>query len=169
MVECRDWRFTPRDLFTILLRHCDRAWIPGSGYLAATDEMDSNKDEAERCMELAERFMRERKYEDAEKFARKAQKLYPTKKVEGTWTCDLRTVRWPSTRVFAFRMPCACCVIQQTVVLANIFRINFHFTSAHTFPSFIGGIQKSNNYIYRTAGGSDGTFEAEPEIRVSWA
>ncbi|XP_011882736.1 PREDICTED: dnaJ homolog subfamily B member 12-like [Vollenhovia emeryi] len=46
------------------------------------DEMDSNKDEAERCMELAERFMRERKYEEAEKFARKAQKLYPTKKAE---------------------------------------------------------------------------------------
>lgn len=52
--------------------------------------MDSNKDEAERCMELAERFMRERKYEEAEKFARKAQKLYPTKKAEGTWADDLR-------------------------------------------------------------------------------
>ncbi|KYN31384.1 DnaJ like protein subfamily B member 12 [Trachymyrmex septentrionalis] len=44
--------------------------------------MDSNKDEAERCIELAERFMRERKYEEAEKFIRKAQKLYPTKKVD---------------------------------------------------------------------------------------
>ncbi|KYN04532.1 PREDICTED: dnaJ homolog subfamily B member 12-like [Cyphomyrmex costatus] len=44
--------------------------------------MDSNKDEAERCMELAERFMKERKYEETEKFARKAQKLYPTKKAE---------------------------------------------------------------------------------------
>ncbi|XP_077264293.1 dnaJ homolog subfamily B member 12 [Temnothorax americanus] len=44
--------------------------------------MDSNKDEAERCMELADRFMRERKYEEAEKFARKAQKLYPTKRAE---------------------------------------------------------------------------------------
>lgn len=55
-----------------------------SGLLAATDEMDSNKDEAERCTELAERFMRERKYEEAEKFARKAQKLFPTKKAEGT-------------------------------------------------------------------------------------
>lgn len=45
--------------------------------------MDSNKDEAERCIELAGRFMREKKYEEAEKFARKAQKLYPTKKAEG--------------------------------------------------------------------------------------
>ncbi|XP_066588928.1 dnaJ homolog subfamily B member 12 isoform X2 [Prorops nasuta] len=44
--------------------------------------MDSNKDEAERCMEFAERYMREKKYEESEKFARKAQKLYPTKKGE---------------------------------------------------------------------------------------
>lgn len=45
--------------------------------------MDSNKDEAERCMERAERYLREKKYEEAEKFLRKAQKLYPTKKAEG--------------------------------------------------------------------------------------
>lgn len=45
--------------------------------------MDSNKDEAERCMELAERNLREKKYDEAEKFVRKAQKLYPTKKGEG--------------------------------------------------------------------------------------
>ncbi|CAD1477136.1 unnamed protein product [Heterotrigona itama] len=44
--------------------------------------MDSNKDEAERCMELAERYLREKRYEEAEKFLRKAQKLYPTKKAE---------------------------------------------------------------------------------------
>ncbi|KAK1129092.1 hypothetical protein K0M31_020222 [Melipona bicolor] len=44
--------------------------------------MDSNKDEAERCMELAERYLREKRYEEAEKFVRKAQKLYPTKKAE---------------------------------------------------------------------------------------
>ncbi|CAK9831845.1 DnaJ homolog subfamily B member 12 [Anthophora retusa] len=44
--------------------------------------MDSNKDEAERCMELAERYLREKKYEEAEKFVRKAQKLYPTKQAE---------------------------------------------------------------------------------------
>lgn len=67
--------------------------------------MDSNKDEAERCMELAERFMRERKYEEAEKFARKAQKLYPTKKAEGTWADGLRRAL---ARTFALRMPCTC-------------------------------------------------------------
>lgn len=44
--------------------------------------MDSNKDEAERCMELVERYLREKKYEEAEKFMRKAHKLYPTKRTE---------------------------------------------------------------------------------------
>lgn len=48
--------------------------------------MDSNKDEAERCMELAERYMRERKYDEAEKFARKAQKLFPMKKADDLLT-----------------------------------------------------------------------------------
>lgn len=48
--------------------------------------MDSNKDEAERCMELAELYLREKKYEEAEKFVRKAQKLYPTKEAEGKLT-----------------------------------------------------------------------------------
>ena len=45
--------------------------------------MDSNKDEAERCTELAERYVREKRFDEAEKFLRKAQKLYPTKKAEG--------------------------------------------------------------------------------------
>lgn len=44
--------------------------------------MDSNKDEAERCMELVERYLREKKFKEAEKFVRKAQKLYPTKRGE---------------------------------------------------------------------------------------
>ncbi|KAI4477139.1 hypothetical protein M0804_012960 [Polistes exclamans] len=44
--------------------------------------MDGNKDEAERCVDLAERYIREKKFEDAEKFIRKAQKLYPTQKTD---------------------------------------------------------------------------------------
>lgn len=44
--------------------------------------MDGNKDEAERCVELAERYIREKKFEDAEKYIRKAHKLYPMKKTE---------------------------------------------------------------------------------------
>lgn len=34
-------------------------------------------------MELAERYMREKKFDEAEKFIRKALKLYPTKGMEG--------------------------------------------------------------------------------------
>ncbi|XP_012285923.1 dnaJ homolog subfamily B member 12 [Orussus abietinus] len=45
-------------------------------------EMDSNKDEAERCLEYANHFIFEKNYVKAEKFLRKAQKLYPSKKVE---------------------------------------------------------------------------------------
>ncbi|KAF7991343.1 hypothetical protein HCN44_002905 [Aphidius gifuensis] len=44
--------------------------------------MDSNKDEADRCLELAEKYIREDRYDDAERFVKKAMKLYPTKKVE---------------------------------------------------------------------------------------
>ncbi|XP_046479573.1 dnaJ homolog subfamily B member 12 [Neodiprion pinetum] len=44
--------------------------------------MDSNKDEAERCLELAEQFIIEGKCDKAEKFIQKAQRLFPTKKAE---------------------------------------------------------------------------------------
>ncbi|XP_058807017.1 dnaJ homolog subfamily B member 12 [Phymastichus coffea] len=44
--------------------------------------MDSNKDEAERCIDLAERYVREKRFDDAEKFLKKAQRLFPTKKAE---------------------------------------------------------------------------------------
>lgn len=45
--------------------------------------MDSNKDEAERCLEFAEQFILDGKSDKAEKFIQKAQKLFPTKKAEG--------------------------------------------------------------------------------------
>ena len=45
--------------------------------------MEGNKDEAERCMDLAERCVRDKRFEDAQKFLKKAQRLYPTKKAEG--------------------------------------------------------------------------------------
>ncbi|XP_033217175.1 dnaJ homolog subfamily B member 12 isoform X2 [Belonocnema kinseyi] len=48
--------------------------------------MDSNKDEAERCMEFAEKHLRDKKFNEAEKFLRKAQKLFPTKRVEDLLT-----------------------------------------------------------------------------------
>ncbi|KAL7289901.1 hypothetical protein TKK_0016292 [Trichogramma kaykai] len=48
--------------------------------------MDGNKDEAERCIDLAERYVREKRFEEAEKFLKKAQRLYPTNKAEDLLT-----------------------------------------------------------------------------------
>uniref|UniRef100_A0A023F2K7 Putative chaperone protein dnaj n=1 Tax=Triatoma infestans TaxID=30076 RepID=A0A023F2K7_TRIIF len=42
--------------------------------------MEVNKDEAERCIELAEQFMSEGKHDKAEKFLLKSEKLYSTQK-----------------------------------------------------------------------------------------
>lgn len=59
-----------------------------AGRPVAADEelirrMDGNKDEAERCIDRAEQYVREKRFDDAEKFLRKAQRLYPTTKAEG--------------------------------------------------------------------------------------
>lgn len=47
-----------------------------------TAAMDSNKDEAQRCIDLAEQAFTEGKIERAEKFLLKAEKLYPTDKAK---------------------------------------------------------------------------------------
>ncbi|XP_021922202.1 dnaJ homolog subfamily B member 12 isoform X2 [Zootermopsis nevadensis] len=44
--------------------------------------MEVNKDEAERCIELAKKFISEEKEDKAEKFLLKAEKLYPTQKAK---------------------------------------------------------------------------------------
>ncbi|XP_067008688.1 dnaJ homolog subfamily B member 12 [Anabrus simplex] len=44
--------------------------------------MDGNKDEAERCIEFAVRFISEGKRDKAEKFLQKAERLYPTQKAK---------------------------------------------------------------------------------------
>ncbi|KAL3274921.1 hypothetical protein HHI36_019702 [Cryptolaemus montrouzieri] len=44
--------------------------------------MDGNKDEAEKCIQLAERFIAERNREKAEKFLQKAERLFPTQKAK---------------------------------------------------------------------------------------
>lgn len=46
--------------------------------------MESNRDEAERCIQIAAQALREFKTEKAEKFLRKAEKLYPSQKAKGT-------------------------------------------------------------------------------------
>lgn len=45
--------------------------------------MEVNKDEADRCIGLAERFIEERNREKAEKFLHKAERLYPTERAKG--------------------------------------------------------------------------------------
>lgn len=46
--------------------------------------MDGNKDEAEKCIKLAENYIKERNREKAEKFLHKAERLYPSQKAKGT-------------------------------------------------------------------------------------
>lgn len=45
--------------------------------------MDGNRDEAERCIEIAVNALREAKLDKAEKFLKKAESLYPTQKAKG--------------------------------------------------------------------------------------
>lgn len=45
--------------------------------------MEGNRDEAERCIEIAERCILDGKREKAEKFLMKAEKLYTTPKAKG--------------------------------------------------------------------------------------
>lgn len=52
--------------------------------------MEVNKDEAERCIELAEQFIKEKNREKAEKFLHKAERLFPTQRAKGI-TCIVIT------------------------------------------------------------------------------
>lgn len=45
--------------------------------------MESNRDEAERCIEIAAQAFRDSKMEKAEKFLKKADQLFPTQKAKG--------------------------------------------------------------------------------------
>lgn len=45
--------------------------------------MESNRDEAERCIQIASKAMSDEKFEKAEKFLLKAETLYPTKEAKG--------------------------------------------------------------------------------------
>ena len=47
--------------------------------------MEGNRDEAERCIEFAERFVLEGKIDKAEKFLNKAERLYPTSRAKGKY------------------------------------------------------------------------------------
>jgi len=45
--------------------------------------MGVNKDEAERCVEYAERFILDGEKDKAKKFLHKAERLFPTQKAKG--------------------------------------------------------------------------------------
>lgn len=45
--------------------------------------MDGNKDEAEKCIELAEKHMREGNRDKAIRLLEKSERLYPTTKAKG--------------------------------------------------------------------------------------
>ena len=47
--------------------------------------MDGNKDESERCFAIAQRCIAAEHTEKAIKFLRKAERLYPSKKAQGTF------------------------------------------------------------------------------------
>lgn len=49
-------------------------------------KMESNRDEAERCITIAAQALRDSKMEKAEKFLKKAEKLYPSQKAKGECT-----------------------------------------------------------------------------------
>lgn len=50
--------------------------------------MEVNKDEAERCIELAEKYIKASNREKAEKFLHKAERLYPTDRAKGKIVCS---------------------------------------------------------------------------------
>lgn len=45
--------------------------------------MEGNRDEADRCIEIAVQSLADGKYEKAEKFLNKAENLFPTEKAKG--------------------------------------------------------------------------------------
>lgn len=49
--------------------------------------MESNRDEADRCIGIAAQALRESKMEKAEKFLKKAEKLFPSQKAKGKFLC----------------------------------------------------------------------------------
>lgn len=46
--------------------------------------MESNREEALKCLRLAQKFLSDGLFDKAEKFAHKSNRLYPTDKVEGS-------------------------------------------------------------------------------------
>ena len=47
-----------------------------------TKVMESNRDEADKCLELAMKYVRQGNKEKAERFVRKAEKLFPSRRIQ---------------------------------------------------------------------------------------
>lgn len=63
--------------------------------------MESNRDEAIRCLRLAEKYLNLGDKEKAEKFGQKATKLYPLKEAEGKNRKIVSNIQ-PNTKLFLF-------------------------------------------------------------------
>lgn len=67
---------------------CGGRWEPLDGCRLKWDElsrkkMDSNKEESERCIRLAEKFLQYSDIEQALKYLYKAERLYPSQRAKG--------------------------------------------------------------------------------------
>lgn len=49
--------------------------------------MEVNKDEAERCIQIAKEALKRGNVERSEKFLRKAENLFPTQQAKGNYNC----------------------------------------------------------------------------------
>lgn len=54
--------------------------------------MESNKDDAERCIELATKYLQDGNREKAEKLLLKSERLFPTAKAKGTYNLLIKFV-----------------------------------------------------------------------------
>ena len=52
--------------------------------------MESNKDEAQKCIRIALISIKSGNFEKALRFAKKSQKLYPTKGASGLWKLKIK-------------------------------------------------------------------------------
>lgn len=71
------WEHT-RDVHVIKIPNYYNLFEP----VATVTNMEGNKDEAKKCLEIARRFLAKGDKEKAKKFACKSQKLYPLKEAE---------------------------------------------------------------------------------------
>lgn len=76
--------------------------------------MEGNKDEALRCVELAEKYLAEGKYDKAEKFLQKGQKLFPTSKAESTCHRSSRPIFRPTSLIVYILLITALSLFPQT-------------------------------------------------------